>query len=650
MASESSTSGQVDDRVTNSGESVKLVEGDVVPEGKGEISKEKDGNWPFANSQPIREEQVQNAVKFLSHPKVRGSPVMYRRSFLERKGLSKEEIDEAFRRVPDPPSYESAANTIVATQADKQSLTPAVVQTHSPVQAQHPVAPPVTAPPLPVVQTSRFQWPQMLIAIGLLAATGAGTGVLFKNAAIPRLKAWIRKVMTETDESEEKKPREPSPAEEAAAAAKAAAMAAADVANASREMLKSKNEERKYFEGLVRSLEGQMEEMKSMKIALQNMDNTRHELPFANGQLEYQVGSETRRGKNNGTWRTISSIEQVDPRAASQTISKKEDGHVAVVDQSSVRPSSAPATVEPGLAPHPQSYMEVLAMLERGEKPPGIQEVNDKPPNPNQPPSNSRLKPRPKPWEVNQVQNTNVTHTAHAPHFNASSQALSEGTKLAGINEAQGNGSANLQARLTTSVRVNASDNTEPWWRRKNNEPEFKPVSRWLPESNVRITEVESGDEDPRGHMGPEVPPGNAGHSTADVSGSSSSHGLTVRGWVPPPTPPLAMPQAAVAIRHPKAKVKEELVTATEVSGSASSEQRPGPTDDQVALPGSMIQQEESQMSSSLDLCSVVENSLNGEEESNGFPSITEENSNEKPLYKEVAQEGNEESEDARTF
>lgn len=54
----------------------------------------------FVNSEPMREEQVQNAVKFLSHPKVRGSPVMYRRSFLEKKGLTKEEIDEAFRRVP----------------------------------------------------------------------------------------------------------------------------------------------------------------------------------------------------------------------------------------------------------------------------------------------------------------------------------------------------------------------------------------------------------------------------------------------------------------------------------------------------------------------------------------------------------------------
>jgi len=50
--------------------------------------------------QPVREDYIQNAVKFLSHPKVKGSPVFHRRSFLEKKGLTNEEIDEAFRRVP----------------------------------------------------------------------------------------------------------------------------------------------------------------------------------------------------------------------------------------------------------------------------------------------------------------------------------------------------------------------------------------------------------------------------------------------------------------------------------------------------------------------------------------------------------------------
>lgn len=67
---------------------------------KGEGTKETSEKSIFVNSEPMREEQVQNAVKFLSHPKVRGSPVIYRRSFLEKKGLTKEEIDEAFHRVP----------------------------------------------------------------------------------------------------------------------------------------------------------------------------------------------------------------------------------------------------------------------------------------------------------------------------------------------------------------------------------------------------------------------------------------------------------------------------------------------------------------------------------------------------------------------
>lgn len=52
-----------------------------------------------APPQPAREDYVQNAVKFLSHPEVRGSTVVYRHSFLQNKGLTNDEIDEAFRRV-----------------------------------------------------------------------------------------------------------------------------------------------------------------------------------------------------------------------------------------------------------------------------------------------------------------------------------------------------------------------------------------------------------------------------------------------------------------------------------------------------------------------------------------------------------------------
>lgn len=63
-----------------------------------------------------------------------------------------------------------------------------------------------------------------------------------QNAIVPRLKSWIRKVVTEEDDSEMKENSKPTLAEEAAAAAKAAAVAAADVARTSQELLNSKNE------------------------------------------------------------------------------------------------------------------------------------------------------------------------------------------------------------------------------------------------------------------------------------------------------------------------------------------------------------------------------------------------------------------------
>lgn len=642
MATENSLPSQLDDKVLNTGESGKVVEGEGVPEAKGELSKEKDGNWPFTNSEPMREEQVQNAVKFLSHPKVRGSPVIYRRSFLERKGLTKEEIDEAFRRVPDPPSNELPAKATVQSQ-DTRSSPPSTVQTQPPVQTLQPtVAPLVTTSTAPLVQPTRFHWTHMIFAVGLLTATGAGAGVLFKNAVIPKLKAWIRQVTSEADETERKKALEPSPAAEAAAAAKAAALAASEVANVSRELVKSRIEDRKYFEGLLRSVEGQIEEMKSMKTALQYIQSNRHGFHTANGILDDQVESETHMGKSNGTLGAISSIKQVDWRGISESNSKnvKVDADVRTVDQGSVRPSSAPASVEPSLAPHSKSYMEVLAMVERGEKPPGIQEINDKPPNPNQPPSNPRLKPKLKPWEQIQVQNNNGIPNAHAQFLKVgNSSGLSEGAMPVG------NGFSIMQTKSTT-VSVSQSDNTDLWWRRRN-ESEFKAVKSQVPESSVKITEMETGDDGINGSM-PGLSSSSSVSGTFDGPGSKPLHSLSGRSWVPPPTPPLAMAQAAEAIRHPKSKVKqEELEARTEAPNSSMSDLRQESTNGQFTPLDSMIQQEEAHVSPSSDLHELTDNR---KEEVNGFSTFTEENSYEKPLYKEVTEEDAEETEGAHTY
>ncbi|XP_040986949.1 peroxisomal membrane protein PEX14 [Juglans microcarpa x Juglans regia] len=429
----------------------------------------------FVNSEPMREEQVQNAVKFLSHPKVRGSPVIYRRSFLEKKGLTKEEIDEAFRRVPDPQPSAQAGNV----NQDGQVRSSSNNQPQAPVQALQPV---VAAPTgaMGALMRYQFHWSHAVLAVGLLAVSGAGTAVLVKKAIVPRLKSWIRKIVSEEENDlAEKRDSKPSLAEEATAAAKAAAAAAADVAKASQEMLQSRNEERRYFEEFTNVLDVQVQEMKSMTNAIRKLE----------GQTSAQGRS--------------SFVDQEDHKV---TISSSQQRHVngkADNDLHTVRSSSPPKTAEPSIAPHPKSYMDILAMIQRGERPTNIKEINDLPPNPNQQPSNPRLAPRAKPWEYSQAQNM-------------SGQALQSQVNGEGlISNVQDNG---INSQLN-------GDNSVPWWTRKN----------------VKITEIENEDEV------------KAGSYT-----SQTSEKPVKRTWVPPQPPPVAMPEAAEAIRRPKSSVQKE--------------------------------------------------------------------------------------------
>ncbi|WOH10541.1 hypothetical protein DCAR_0730010 [Daucus carota subsp. sativus] len=411
----------------------------------------------FVNSEPIREDQVQNAVKFLSHPKVKGSPVMYRRSFLERKGLTKEEIDEAFRRVPDPTPTVSTGQP-----AEDGQLNSSKMQQQSPTQAIQP------ASNTPIGTVSKggtsalyhLGWQQALLAVGLLAISGAGTALVFKKAIVPRLKSWIRKVVSEEDEDLANKTNsKPSLAEEAAAAAKSAAAAAADVARASQDMLISKNGEKQYFEELMSLLGVQVQEMKSMSNAIRNLEGK----TSISGQEDHGF-----------------SLNNSKPPYANG----KSD-----FTPSSARPVSPPASVEPsGAPPHPKSYMEIMAMVQRGERPSNIRDVNDLPPNPNQPVPTPSLAPRPKPWEVGQVQNS-------------SNQAL----------QSQDNGFTQMNG-----------NNSAPWWQQKQS-------------NNVRINDIESVDE-----------------YSAGSSGAQTIDRPIQRSWVPPQPPPVAMAEAAAAIRQPK--------------------------------------------------------------------------------------------------
>ncbi|CAM6102132.1 unnamed protein product [Calypogeia fissa] len=519
---------------------------DTAPPTGDSAGKEKGDNWRFIEPQPIREDQVENAVKFLSHPKVKGSPVVYRRSFLERKGLSREEIDEAFRRVPDPPSDSS----------------PSTVQVAGPVGT---VSSPTSGTQIskPGAQLSSVQeapksasWTQILLALGVLSAAGAGAGVLTKKYFIPKLKEWILDIVSgKSSNADPNKASKPTPAQEAATAAAAAAAAAATAATqmaaAMQEIAKSKSEDRRSLDSIIRAVEAQTKELKStltgMKDIVQNLEVTKYQRPVTNSLHSNGVGIEdSPEGQTNGG--RLTSVSEGRSITTKQT-------NFGVAPDSSTRIYSSAQQVKPISsspsngslnAPHSQSYLDVIAMLERGEKPPGIREVNDKPPNPNQQPSNPRLQPRLKPWEKAALD----------------AQSSNPGAGDETIQPLRYNESWPV-VNTDLTMGAGTSSSSEPWWRKKGD------TDGGLGSSAVKITEV----------VATEVDIGTVRQSSSSSYSFQSGGGRA--GWVPPAVPLPVYPGAEEAIRRPKpttgmsSRIPGESMSAASSSSSFQKEDSP---------------------------------------------------------------------------
>ncbi|CAG8499454.1 2708_t:CDS:2 [Acaulospora colombiana] len=101
----------------------------------------------------VRQDLVKSAVNFLKDPQVQNSPLQKRVAFLESKGLTTNEIEEAIRQVKDGGNNELSAAVVGLSQAPVQ-----------PVPTQVALAPP---PPVP-----RLDWRDFFIGAVLIGGIG----------------------------------------------------------------------------------------------------------------------------------------------------------------------------------------------------------------------------------------------------------------------------------------------------------------------------------------------------------------------------------------------------------------------------------------------------------------------------------------------
>jgi hypothetical protein len=129
--------------------------------------------------------------------------------------------------------------------------------------------------------------------------------------------------------------------------------------------------------------------------------------------------------------------------------------------------SSPPST--PADPPHPASYRDVLDMLDKGLTPPGIRDIDDKPPDPSRAVPRAQVEPRRKPWEAASVTDASNGPERHTENdFSANDAGGSEpGTKTSFENQNDADASFGGEGWRPPSVPSMSSEASEVLFGRK---------------------------------------------------------------------------------------------------------------------------------------------------------------------------------------
>ncbi|ORZ03992.1 peroxisomal membrane anchor protein conserved region-domain-containing protein [Syncephalastrum racemosum] len=137
-----------------------------------------------AQSEALREDMLKSAISFLSSANVQSAPTAKKIAFLRQKGLSQQEIEEAFKRVGSAPLASSSSNSSTTmTTPPSNALTNTTTTNH----ASLPPIPPrprsthviyYQPPPPPVMPAQRVLTLALLMGFGAVGATAALVGII----------------------------------------------------------------------------------------------------------------------------------------------------------------------------------------------------------------------------------------------------------------------------------------------------------------------------------------------------------------------------------------------------------------------------------------------------------------------------------------
>eukprot|EP01117_Protostelium_nocturnum_P017339 TRINITY_DN704_c0_g1_i1.p1 TRINITY_DN704_c0_g1~~TRINITY_DN704_c0_g1_i1.p1 ORF type:complete len:446 (+),score=218.80 TRINITY_DN704_c0_g1_i1:132-1469(+) len=363
-----------------------------------------------SNSQPtpapakLREDLVASSVNFLNHPKVKPSPLTQKTSFLQKKGLTQEEINEAFRRVGEssPSDSSSQGNRNQSNGGYVNSPSSQQNQPYYPPQQQQQQVyrppPPQQLPPPPP------QWYHTGSGLALIALGCVGLG-----AGVSALAKTVLPYLTGENVAREEKRRRKKAKEEEKQANDAKTMS--EMMN-SIKSLQEKNDSLQ--ENLRNILQSQNEKQREAPESMSKTDKARlreteAELKRLRAVLVDKNVSGSLSTSQSWTpqkdskpslpaWQMASSStpKVEEPSSPKTEKVEKEESRIEEIPEEK---ETAPVVAPPDEPVNSSKFEEVMNMVKSGKIPDDVRNIDDKPRDTDAKIEKGAREPRQKPWE-----------------------------------------------------------------------------------------------------------------------------------------------------------------------------------------------------------------------------------------------------------